>query len=157
MHLPRVVNRVVLGVRVKLVPGHLFVWQAAGIAAIRSYRIADMAEIPPVTARVFVVQDQRRHDTHRKIPGDTALYLEKADRMRFVVFSNPVSEMLELLRPRFEYAVSAPKDANAPLDERERKVITGASHRSGSPSLESAFRIARVFGIGVEDVFTWNE
>lgn len=26
-----------------------------------------------------------------------------------------------------------------------------------SPSLESAFRIARVFGVGLEDVFTWNE
>jgi putative transcriptional regulator len=25
-----------------------------------------------------------------------------------------------------------------------------------SPSLESAFRIARVFGIGVEDVFGWR-
>ena len=25
-----------------------------------------------------------------------------------------------------------------------------------SPSLESAFRIARVFGVGLEDVFGWN-
>ncbi len=25
-----------------------------------------------------------------------------------------------------------------------------------SPSLESAFRIARVFGVGVEDVFGWD-
>ena len=25
-----------------------------------------------------------------------------------------------------------------------------------SPSLESAFRIARVFGVGVEDVFGWE-
>ena len=26
-----------------------------------------------------------------------------------------------------------------------------------SPSLESAFRIARLFGLGVEDVFGWEE
>ncbi|UPT63224.1 MAG: helix-turn-helix transcriptional regulator [Hyphomonadaceae bacterium JAD_PAG50586_4] len=26
-----------------------------------------------------------------------------------------------------------------------------------SPSLESAFRISRVFGVGVEDVFGWKE
>jgi len=26
-----------------------------------------------------------------------------------------------------------------------------------SPSLESAFRIARVFGVGVDDVFSWEE
>lgn len=26
-----------------------------------------------------------------------------------------------------------------------------------SPSLESAFRIARVFGVGVEDVFGWQD
>lgn len=26
-----------------------------------------------------------------------------------------------------------------------------------SPSLESAFRIARVFGVGVEDVFGWEK
>lgn len=26
-----------------------------------------------------------------------------------------------------------------------------------SPSLESAFRIARVFDLGIEDVFGWNE
>ena len=25
-----------------------------------------------------------------------------------------------------------------------------------SPSLESAFRISRLFGVGVEDVFGWN-
>lgn len=26
-----------------------------------------------------------------------------------------------------------------------------------SPSLESAFRISRVFGVGIEDVFGWDE
>lgn len=26
-----------------------------------------------------------------------------------------------------------------------------------SPSLESAFRISRVFGVGVEDVFGWDD
>lgn len=38
-----------------------------------------------------------------------------------------------------------------------RQTIIAIEHGRYSPSLESAFRIARVFGVGVEDVFSWNE
>ena len=37
-----------------------------------------------------------------------------------------------------------------------RQTIIAIEQRRYSPSLESAFRIARVFGVGVEDVFAWD-
>jgi putative transcriptional regulator len=37
-----------------------------------------------------------------------------------------------------------------------RHTIIAIEQGRYSPSLESAFRIARVFGIGVEDVFGWT-
>jgi putative transcriptional regulator len=38
-----------------------------------------------------------------------------------------------------------------------RQTIIAIEQGRYSPSLESAFRIARVFGVGVEDVFGWDE
>ena len=38
-----------------------------------------------------------------------------------------------------------------------RQTITAIEQNRYSPSLESAFRIARLFGVGVEDVFSWDE
>lgn len=37
-----------------------------------------------------------------------------------------------------------------------RQTVTAIEQGRYSPSLESAFRISRVFGVGVEDVFTWT-
>ncbi len=37
-----------------------------------------------------------------------------------------------------------------------RQTIIAIELGKYSPSLESAFRIARVFGLGVEDVFGWD-
>jgi putative transcriptional regulator len=37
-----------------------------------------------------------------------------------------------------------------------RQTIIAIEQGRYSPSLESAFRIARVFGVGVEDVFRWQ-
>jgi putative transcriptional regulator len=37
-----------------------------------------------------------------------------------------------------------------------RQTIIAIEQARYSPSLESAFRIARVFGVGVEDVFAWK-
>jgi putative transcriptional regulator len=37
-----------------------------------------------------------------------------------------------------------------------RQTIIAIEQARYSPSLESAFRIARVFGVGVEDVFRWQ-
>ncbi|MEQ1491324.1 MAG: helix-turn-helix transcriptional regulator [Terricaulis sp.] len=38
-----------------------------------------------------------------------------------------------------------------------RQTIIAIEQGRYSPSLESAFRISRVFGVGVEDVFGWKE
>jgi putative transcriptional regulator len=38
-----------------------------------------------------------------------------------------------------------------------RQTVAAIEQSRYSPSLESAFRIARVFGTGVEDVFYWAE
>ncbi len=37
-----------------------------------------------------------------------------------------------------------------------RQTIIAIEQGHYSPSLESAFRIAQVFGVGIEDVFTWE-
>jgi putative transcriptional regulator len=37
-----------------------------------------------------------------------------------------------------------------------RQTVIAIEQGRYSPSLESAFRIARVFGVGVEDVFSWK-
>lgn len=38
-----------------------------------------------------------------------------------------------------------------------RQTVIAIEQNRYSPTLESAFRIARLFGVGVEDVFSWNE
>lgn len=37
-----------------------------------------------------------------------------------------------------------------------RQTIAAIERGRYSPSLESAFRIARAFGVGIEDVFQWQ-
>jgi putative transcriptional regulator len=36
-----------------------------------------------------------------------------------------------------------------------RQTVVAIEQNKYSPSLEAAFRIARVFGVGVDDVFEW--
>lgn len=38
-----------------------------------------------------------------------------------------------------------------------RQTVIAIEQNRYSPSLESAFRIARLFGVGLEDVFSWVE
>lgn len=38
-----------------------------------------------------------------------------------------------------------------------RQTVAAIEQRRYSPTLETAFRIARVFGVGIEDVFVWDE
>lgn len=38
-----------------------------------------------------------------------------------------------------------------------RQTVIAIEQGRYSPSLESAFRISRVFGVGLEDVFGWEE
>ena len=37
-----------------------------------------------------------------------------------------------------------------------RQTVIAIEQNRYSPTLESAFRIARLFGVGLEEVFTWN-
>jgi len=38
-----------------------------------------------------------------------------------------------------------------------RQTVAAIEQRRYSPSLEAAFRIASVFHVGIEDVFSWDE
>jgi putative transcriptional regulator len=38
-----------------------------------------------------------------------------------------------------------------------RQTVAAIEKAKYSPSLEAAFRIARVFGVGLDDVFQWTE
>jgi putative transcriptional regulator len=38
-----------------------------------------------------------------------------------------------------------------------RQTVIAIEQNRYSPSLESAFRIARLFGVGIEDVFSWDD
>ena len=38
-----------------------------------------------------------------------------------------------------------------------RQTVIAIEQNRYSPSLERAFRIARLFGVGLEDVFSWDE
>lgn len=38
-----------------------------------------------------------------------------------------------------------------------RQTVIAIEQNRYSPSLESAFRIARLFNVGIEDVFSWAE
>jgi putative transcriptional regulator len=38
-----------------------------------------------------------------------------------------------------------------------RQTVIAIEQGRYSPSLESAFRISRLFGVGIEDVFGWEE
>jgi putative transcriptional regulator len=56
------------------------------------------------------------------------------------------------------------REANGPMSQQAladaigvtRQTIIAIELGKYSPSLESAFRIARVFGVGVEDAFGWK-
>jgi putative transcriptional regulator len=59
-------------------------------------------------------------------------------------------------RLRFEHGEMTQSD----LAERigmTRQTIAAIEAGKYSPSLEAAFRIAHVFGVRLEDVFTWDE
>jgi putative transcriptional regulator len=62
----------------------------------------------------------------------------------------------QIRRLRFEAGEMTQSD----LAERigmTRQTVMAIEGGKYSPSLEAAFRIARVFGVGVEDVFQWAQ
>ena len=67
-------------------------------------------------------------------------------------------------RPPITNRVRALREANNQMSQSAlakeigvtRQTVIAIEQGKYSPSLESAFRIARVFGVGLEDVFGWD-
>ena len=67
-------------------------------------------------------------------------------------------------RPPITNRVAELRAAHGPISQAElgkaigvtRQTIIAIEQGRYSPSLESAFRISRVFGVGIEDVFGWE-
>lgn len=66
----------------------------------------------------------------------------------------PISNNIRRLR--FEHAEMTQKEL-ARRTGVTRQTIVAIENAKYAPSLELAFRIARVFGVSVEDVFTFEE
>lgn len=66
----------------------------------------------------------------------------------------PVRNRLRALRFNAGEMTQAALAAQAGLTRQTIVAIEGGQY---APSLEAAFRIARVFGVGVEAVFYWGE
>lgn len=73
--------------------------------------------------------------------------------------------MMGRTRPPITNRVSAFRETQGPMSQATLADAIGVSRQTViaiekghySPSLETAFRIARLFGVGVEDVFGWDE
>ena len=63
--------------------------------------------------------------------------------------TNRVRELRELHGPMSQAALAEAIGVT-------RQTVIAIEQGRYSPSLESAFRIARVFGVGLEDVFGWE-
>jgi putative transcriptional regulator len=59
-------------------------------------------------------------------------------------------------RLRFEHGEMTQSDLAERIGMTRQTIVAIEAGKYG-PSLEAAFRIAQVFGVGVEDVFEWNE
>ena len=66
----------------------------------------------------------------------------------------PISNRVRELRDAHENMSQA---ALAKAIGVTRQTVIAIEQGRYSPSLESAFRISRLFGVGVEDVFSWDE
>lgn len=74
--------------------------------------------------------------------------------------SPPISNRVRELRELRELSEQNGQMSQAALADAigvTRQTVITIEQGRYTPSLESAFRIARVFGVGVEDVFGWEE
>ena len=62
----------------------------------------------------------------------------------------------QVRRLRFEHGEMTQQELAEKIG-MTRQTIAAIEQGKYSPSLEAAFRIARVFGAGLEDVFQWAE
>lgn len=66
----------------------------------------------------------------------------------------PISNQIRRLR--FEHGEMTQGDLADRIGMTRQTIVAIEAGKYG-PSLEAAFRIARVFGVGVEDVFQWED
>ena len=66
----------------------------------------------------------------------------------------PISNQIRRLR--FEHGEMTQSDL-ADRIGMTRQTIAAIEAGKYGPSLEAAFRIANVFGVGIDDVFSWDE
>jgi putative transcriptional regulator len=59
-------------------------------------------------------------------------------------------------RLRFEHGEMTQAELGARIG-MTRQTVAAIEQNKYSPSLEAAFRIARVFGVGLDQVFQWQE
>lgn len=59
-------------------------------------------------------------------------------------------------RLRFEHGEMTQADLAERIGMTRQTVVAIEAGKYG-PSLEAAFRIAQVFGVGIEDVFAWDD
>ncbi len=69
---------------------------------------------------------------------------------RPIPIANRVRELRELHGPMTQAALGE-------LIGVTRQTVAAIEKRQYSPSLESAFRISQVFGISINEVFSWEE
>ena len=62
----------------------------------------------------------------------------------------------QVRRLRFEHGEMTQQELAEKIG-MTRQTVAAIEHGKYSPSLEAAFRIARVFGRGLDDVFQWEE
>jgi putative transcriptional regulator len=68
------------------------------------------------------------------------------------------------VRPPIANRIKALRDQHGQMSQAElgqavgvtRQTIIAIEQGRYSPSLETGFRIARIFGVGLEDVFSWE-
>ncbi len=62
----------------------------------------------------------------------------------------------QIRRLRFEHGEMTQADLAERIGVTRQTIVAIEAGKYG-PSLEAAFRIAQVFGVGVEEAFSWNE
>lgn len=71
-----------------------------------------------------------------------------------------VAKLLPIVNKVKEYRENAHMMTQSQLGEAvgvTRQTVAAIEQRRYSPTLETAFRIARVFNVAVEDIFYWDE
>jgi putative transcriptional regulator len=70
--------------------------------------------------------------------------------------SQPLPIANQIRRLRFEHGEMTQEELARRIG-MTRQTVAAIEKAKYSPSLEAAFRIARAFGVGLEDVFQWTE